>query len=291
MRKIKSTILMLIMAVLMIVPITNQATAQADEYATNVKVYVDGQSVGFDNNLGFPIIKDSRTFLPVRVTAEAMKAKVNWLPPSQIESKVGTRTVLMAIGSTNYQVNGETKQMEVEPFVNAAISRTYVPARFIAEGLGYVMDWRQVNGVDYVFNFTQGQTEAERKVIMDKIAPVAVVTPVNTSRTIGLNDSMFRYDGPMELSSIGLKTPIIRLISKDYSKYRWVCISHVGMNTFHTVTYPDKNPVTVDKSLFAVASFGISGDGYDVPVKPGMKLIYDVYDASDNLVRTVDFQL
>jgi len=145
-------------------------SAYAGEYATNVQAYVDGNRLNFDNNMGYPIVRDNRIFLPVKATAEAMDATVNWLPPSGVQSQVGNRTVLMTVGSKTYVVNGETKQMEVEPFANAEIGRTYVPARYIAEGLGYVMEWRQFDGVDYLFNFTKGQTETERKTIMDSIA-------------------------------------------------------------------------------------------------------------------------
>ncbi len=287
MQKLKITILILILGVLIIIPLTAQA---GTNYTTNVKVYVDGNAINFSNTYGYPIIKDNRTFLPVRVTAEAMNAVVNWLPPSNVETKITGRTVLMTIGSASYTVNGVTNQMDVAPFLDESINRTYVPARFIADGLGYAMEWRQVNGVDYVFNFTKGQTAAERTAIMDKIAPVPVVTPVDSSRTIGPNDSMFRIS--YNLAAIGVKMGIIDIHSKDATKgYRWVCVNYPGMNTFHTTKYPTGEPVTLDQSQGAYPDFSIFGKGYDTTVTAGMLLTYNVYDMQNNLVRTVDFQL
>lgn len=257
-----------------------------DSTSSNIKVYIDEKPVSFNDTLGYPQMVDNRTFLPLRVTAEAMSATVTWIPPSTVESKITDRDVLMNIGSPSYTVNGTAATMDVAPYLNDSINRTYVPVRFIAEGLGYVVDWREVNGVDYVFNFTKGQTATERTAIMDKIAPQ---TPTMLDRTIGANDTMFSII--YNLDCIGLKTPIIDISSKDNKIYRWVCVSDPGMNTFHTLSYPSGQPVTVTKGNNAGYEFTISGTGYDTPVTKGMKLTYNIYDANNNLVRIVDFQL
>ncbi len=286
--KKRKMVITLALAIIAVLGLSLVAQAATSDYASTVKVYVDGNAVNFSNTYGYPIIKDNRTFLPVRVTAEAMNAVVNWLPPSNVETKITGRTVLMTIGSASYTVNGVTNQMDVAPFLDESINRTYVPARFIADGLGYAMEWRQVNGVDYVFNFTKGQTATERTAIMDKIAPQTTSTML--SRTIDpTNDTMFSVI--YSLDCIGLKTPIIDISSKDNKIYRWVCVSDAGMNTFHTVSYPSGQSVTVTKGNKAGYEFTISGTGYDTPVTKGMKLTYNVYDTSDNLVRIVDFQL
>jgi hypothetical protein len=49
----------------------------------------------------------------------------------------------MTIGSTQCQVNGQLKQMEVAPFLQN--DHAFVPVRFISEELGGKVDWIQDN--------------------------------------------------------------------------------------------------------------------------------------------------
>ncbi len=285
MQKLKTIILILIIGVIIIISTPAQA---GYFYASDIHIYVDGNAINFSE--GWPIIKDNRTYLPLREAAEGMKADVNWLPPNNVETKISGRTILMTIGSKDYTVNGNTKQMDIEPFLNNENNRTYVPIRFIADGLGYAVEWRQVNGVDLIFIFTKGQTETEVNALINGITQATAVATTCSSRTIGPDDPMFNID--YNLNAIGLKTPIINVDSKDFVKgYRWVCTSDEGMNTFHTFTYPDNKPVTVVLGKDLAFSFDIAGAGYDTTVTKGMKLTYDIYDAQNNLVRTVDFQL
>jgi len=53
---------------------------------------------------------------------------------------LGKIVIELAPGSQFYKVNGETKIMDVAPFISDA-GRTMVPVRFIAEALGLTVDW------------------------------------------------------------------------------------------------------------------------------------------------------
>lgn len=57
-------------------------------------------------------------------------------------------TVVMTIGSKVYTVDGVTKYMDTEPFLQA--DRTFVPLRFVAEGLGYRVDWENTHIFVYI---------------------------------------------------------------------------------------------------------------------------------------------
>lgn len=93
-----------------------------------------------------PIIKESRTLLPIRYVAEALGADVAWDPA---ERKVtitfkGT-TIELWIDKNTARVNGEYKLIDASnPKVAPIIippGRTMLPIRFIAENLGCKVDW------------------------------------------------------------------------------------------------------------------------------------------------------
>lgn len=88
---------------------------------------------------------DSRTFVPVRFVAERLGADVSWEGDTQIVvvEKDG-HTIRMQVGSLNYTLDGQTKQLDVPAEYKASTggnSRTMVPVRFITEALGYQVEW------------------------------------------------------------------------------------------------------------------------------------------------------
>jgi hypothetical protein len=81
-----------------------------------------------------------RTLVPVRYLADALGATTNWDADTQ-EVTVATAVynIAMTIGSTTLAVNGQAQTMDVAPVINNG--RTYLPARWVAEALGYQVDW------------------------------------------------------------------------------------------------------------------------------------------------------
>ncbi len=129
---------------------TNEAAATTTAAETIVKLVVGKTSYYVDNQLQTmdtaPIIKDSRTLLPIRYVAEAIGAKVAW---NNTERKVtitlkGT-TMELWIGKNYARVNGEYKFIDS---TNTAVTpiiiepgRTMLPLRFVSENLGAKVDW------------------------------------------------------------------------------------------------------------------------------------------------------
>jgi len=90
-----------------------------------------------------------RTQFPIRFVAEALGYQVDWSDKDQkVTLTKNGHTVVMYIGSRTYYVDGVAKQMDTEPFLQA--DRTFVPLRFVAEGLGYVVDWVKTHNFVYI---------------------------------------------------------------------------------------------------------------------------------------------
>jgi len=260
--------------------------------ATQITVAVNGRIVFFPDQ--GPIVDENcRTLVPVRFPAETLGSSVTWDQATQrvtiiqpaIDQLVATNLVL-TLGSSTIMVNGQPRQMDTTPI--AYNERTMVPIRFIAEYLGAQVEWYDASGTVHIF--TQGQTQAQIQQIEQQIAQqLGVQVPSNSNRTIGPNDSMFVME--TDIRAIGSSFSVISISSKDNKTcYRWVCTNYPGMNTFHTYDMHGK-PVTDTLGTSAGINFGVCGSGYDTPVVAGMKLTYNIYDTSDKLVRTVDFQL
>lgn len=83
-----------------------------------------------------PIVREDRLFLPVRSVTEAMGVKADWDKKSKTVTVVDVK---MVVGEKDYVAKGEKKTMDVAPFIEK--DRTYVPVRFLAEGMKLPVTW------------------------------------------------------------------------------------------------------------------------------------------------------
>lgn len=88
------------------------------------------------------VLKDSRTFVPVRFLTEALGFSVSYIPDDK-EIVIGDNYIRLKIGSNDYILNGKTFSMDVAPFIEN--SRTYVPLRFVMEALNMSVLWDDAN--------------------------------------------------------------------------------------------------------------------------------------------------
>ncbi|SFR16818.1 copper amine oxidase N-terminal domain-containing protein [Desulfoscipio geothermicus] len=90
-----------------------------------------------------PIIKEERTFVPVRYLAYALGATesgISWDGSTQtVTLEFENATEILQLGSQTMLVNNEPVEMDVAPF--AENGRTFLPARWIAEPLGAQVEW------------------------------------------------------------------------------------------------------------------------------------------------------
>ncbi|MBU5428180.1 copper amine oxidase N-terminal domain-containing protein [Tissierella pigra] len=138
-----------------------------DTYANTldreVTIHIDGKPVQFNNDLGYPIVENGRTLVPVRIISEDMGYEVKWDNPTQkvtisdantkIEFKIGDSTALIngkrVPIDTREDANGNIVQVDTKArLIN---SRTYVPIRFITENFGGTVDWKIQGKTLYVY--------------------------------------------------------------------------------------------------------------------------------------------
>ena len=101
-----------------------------------------------------PIIKNSRTILPIRAVVEAIGGEISWEGETKkVTIYVDGTEIEMWIDKYFMYVNKLEKHNDVAPqIINA---RTYVPLRFVAENVGCTVDWDgklKVVHINYIKN-------------------------------------------------------------------------------------------------------------------------------------------
>jgi len=126
------------------------STTQKEVESIIIRLYIDKTTYYVNDALMTmdvaPIIRESRTLLPIRYVAEALGADVQW---NATERKVTTtfkETIIeLWIDRNSAKVNGEYKLIDAtNPKVVPIIippGRTMLPIRFIAENLGCLVEW------------------------------------------------------------------------------------------------------------------------------------------------------
>lgn len=93
-----------------------------------------------------PVIKGSRTLVPLRRIAETLGYKVYWRDETkEIKLVNENHTVVMFLGSNVVCVDGKKQTWDIAPQLSEQADYTLVPLRYIAELLGFQTIWKQYN--------------------------------------------------------------------------------------------------------------------------------------------------
>ena len=124
--------------------------------ASSISVFADGSTILINGveakiaeGMGSVVEQSDRTFVPVRFVLEYLGFEVLWDEEKQTVLGVNQagRVFVMQIGSpllifaNSDGTNQKSYRMDVVPFLNYEEGRTYIPLRFLAEGLEYKVDY------------------------------------------------------------------------------------------------------------------------------------------------------
>ncbi|MDR7871319.1 MAG: stalk domain-containing protein [Tissierellaceae bacterium] len=87
------------------------------------------------------ILKNGRTFLPIRAVIESMGGEVEWSESNKrVTIRLDDSVILLWIGDNTAKVNGVNKETDVAPYISNS-GRTMLPLRFIVENLDCEVNW------------------------------------------------------------------------------------------------------------------------------------------------------
>ncbi len=124
-----------------------------------------------------PFVEQGRTFVPVRYLANALgvtNENIGWESPRVTLAEPGFPVVELAVGSKTIKSDGKAAAMDVSP--QARDGRTYLPARWVAEALGYEVAWDAENSI--VLCWPKGAEKPDVNKVVEYVKTQAPVVPV-----------------------------------------------------------------------------------------------------------------
>lgn len=120
-------------------------------FAAAENIIINGENVTIPAEMGVVCEKDDRTFVPVRFVTEYLGCIVNYQEAQQSATitnpATGTSYFLMSGDNKIYVLPSSGSApiviMDTTTFINNEEGRMYVPVRFLAEALGYTVDWEE----------------------------------------------------------------------------------------------------------------------------------------------------
>jgi len=148
MKRFVILILLLALCVIFLPRIQPKVDAAVQHQATflvNQEMYInDGQVKVMD---AVPFIQDGRVYVPVRYLGSALgipDGGISWDDVSQaVTFSVDGAAIRLTVGSRLMYIGEQEQLMDAVPLLEAG--RVYVPARWLAEALGYEVRWDEVN--------------------------------------------------------------------------------------------------------------------------------------------------
>jgi len=226
-----------------------------------------------------PMISNDRTFVPVRFLGNALGVDDNnivWDNSSRTAILKGKNELKLTIGRKAITVNSQEKAIDVAPMI-VDPGRTMLPARYVAEGLGFTVDWDDQNRLVVVY--PEGSEKPDLQAILAKI---------KSQDTIQNN------------LPAGYKKPEWNIIRRDVGRtfelkslepnryFRFVCTSHPELNKINTYDW-NGNPIVNDNTTYTTTyELAPGGHYYDIPLKKGMVVTFDVYEKINGVEVKVD---
>ncbi|MDD4663188.1 MAG: stalk domain-containing protein [Caldisericia bacterium] len=97
-----------------------------------------------------PVIRDNRTFVPLRFISEVVGAQVEWVAKEQrIDIIKESNHIVLWIGKKQAKLNNTLIELESAPFLEN--NRTMIPLRFITEPLGAKIQWDPIKQTIQLF--------------------------------------------------------------------------------------------------------------------------------------------
>ena len=163
-----------------------------------------------------PQIVEGRTLVPVRTIFEELGAKVQWDENNKtVTGKKDEITVSMKIDEKIITVNG--KSVEMDSCAMIIDSRTYAPARYVAEAFGYNVDWDSNTKEVIIYTTTtlattEATTETTTKAAQTTTKKAETTTKKETTtETTTLSTRDILNSSPVE----GVSASLYKLVKTD----------------------------------------------------------------------------
>ena len=128
-------------------------------FAAAENIVIDGENAVIPSEMGKIVEMNDRTYVPIRFVMEYLGCVVNYQETTQTQNGKSQlpRTATITDPKTKISYfttandnkifilgsQASTVNMDTPVFINEEESRMYVPIRFLAQALGYTVDWNE----------------------------------------------------------------------------------------------------------------------------------------------------
>lgn len=104
-----------------------------------VDIFMNGEKITLTRRI---IERDGRTLYPLREMCELLGAEASWDDSEKTaQVTLNGNVVKFKAGNGAYELNGERHLMDAVSIIDTLTQSTYVPLRYIAEALGFEVNW------------------------------------------------------------------------------------------------------------------------------------------------------
>lgn len=132
-----------------------------------INIYIEDKKIAEDLN---PILKERRTYAPVRKLAETLQAHVEYKAEEKcilIKDEKKALNINMWIDETGVVINGEEIEIDAPVFVKN--SRSYAPIRFLSESFNYEVNWDNKNNNIELISMEETEEKEEEEEEEEKV--------------------------------------------------------------------------------------------------------------------------
>ncbi|MCJ8014814.1 copper amine oxidase N-terminal domain-containing protein [Paenibacillus sp. KQZ6P-2] len=156
MKKLKITFTLFLLIYLLVPTLTYAALP--------LRVVVDGERVLFPDAQPF-VDASNRVQVPIRFVSEALGAEVGWDNETRTATlKQGKKTMTLVVGKKEYDLDGKKQSMDSTAMLKD--TRTFVPLRFVSEGLGATLKYDKTINTVYISTPEYTGSTGDDKVII-----------------------------------------------------------------------------------------------------------------------------
>ena len=206
----------------------------------DVKIIVEGESLQLDKEV--PIIVNSRTLVPLRKLLVGLGVpdnteNIEWIG-SKRQVKVSYNGVKIELNIDNEEayVNGKKQKLDSAPIIYK--DRTYLPARFVGENLGYIINWDQYTPAVLVTSNTNNKKTTQ---IFDDMK--------NKIDSVKTYEVFLKEEGQENASIQG------KANSKKYTSSSLEKADLMKKIVYTEVTYEDENEKNINYSYYTPTVF------------------------------------
>ncbi len=228
-----------------------------------------------------PMIHNDRTFVPVRFLGNALgvnDTNIIWDSSSRTATLKGQNKLKLTIGRKAITVNSQEKAIDVAPMI-VDPGRTMLPARYVAEGLGYIVEWDADNQL--VIAYPEGQPKPDFKKVIEIIKQTEnPVPPATEIKVQDLGSSTGVQYIKAEGYNLGLgnhpNDPTMFFNLNDENEFiRVVCTSHPEFNRCKW-WMPDGTRKEFPQDVWT-NNYMLFREGYTTNPQSGMTVTFDIY--------------